>query len=48
MSNIVWAESVGKKLKLFFGVAGISVADMRQYLEFIADQRLMMLGLIKA
>lgn len=30
------------------GVAGLSVADMRQYLEFIADQRLMMLGLNKA
>ncbi|HXF42334.1 MAG TPA: ribonucleotide-diphosphate reductase subunit beta, partial [Pyrinomonadaceae bacterium] len=26
------------------GVAGLSVADMRQYLEFIADQRLVMLG----
>jgi ribonucleoside-diphosphate reductase beta chain len=30
------------------GVAGLSVADMRQYLEFIADQRLMMLGMNKA
>ncbi|MFN6962404.1 MAG: ribonucleotide-diphosphate reductase subunit beta [Pyrinomonadaceae bacterium] len=29
------------------GVAGLSVADMRQYLEFIADQRMMMLGLPK-
>jgi ribonucleoside-diphosphate reductase beta chain len=29
------------------GVAGLSVADMRQYLEFIADQRLVMLGLAK-
>ena len=29
------------------GVAGLSVADMRQYLEFIADQRLVMLGLTK-
>lgn len=29
------------------GVAGLSVADMRQYLEFIADQRLTMLGLQK-
>ena len=29
------------------GVAGLSVADMRQYLEFIADQRLAMLGLTK-
>jgi ribonucleoside-diphosphate reductase beta chain len=27
------------------GVAGLSVSDMRQYLEFIADQRLAMLGL---
>lgn len=29
------------------GVAGLSVSDMRQYLEFIADQRLAMLGLSK-
>ncbi len=29
------------------GVAGLSVADMRQYLEFIADQRLAMLGIPK-
>jgi ribonucleoside-diphosphate reductase beta chain len=29
------------------GVAGLSVADMRQYLEFVADQRLVMLGLQK-
>jgi ribonucleoside-diphosphate reductase beta chain len=29
------------------GVAGLSVGDMRQYLEFIADQRLAMLGLTK-
>jgi len=29
------------------GVAGFSVTDMRQYLEFIADQRLVMLGLQK-
>jgi ribonucleoside-diphosphate reductase beta chain len=29
------------------GVAGLSVEDMRQYLQFIADQRLMMLGLQK-
>ena len=29
------------------GVAGLSVADMRQYLEFVADQRLAMLGLTK-
>ena len=29
------------------GVAGLSVIDMRQYLEFIADQRLTMLGLGK-
>jgi ribonucleoside-diphosphate reductase beta chain len=27
------------------GIPGLSVADMRQYLEFIADQRLMMLGM---
>jgi len=29
------------------GVAGLSVIDMRQYLEFIADQRLAMLGMQK-
>jgi ribonucleoside-diphosphate reductase beta chain len=29
------------------GVAGLSVANMRQYLEFIADQRLVMLGMNK-
>jgi ribonucleoside-diphosphate reductase beta chain len=29
------------------GVAGLSVSDMRQYLEFIADQRLVMLGMNK-
>jgi ribonucleoside-diphosphate reductase beta chain len=29
------------------GVAGLSVADMRQYLEFIADQRMVMLGMQK-
>jgi ribonucleoside-diphosphate reductase beta chain len=29
------------------GVSGLSVADMRQYLEFIADQRLVMLGMQK-
>jgi ribonucleoside-diphosphate reductase beta chain len=29
------------------GVAGLSVSDMRQYLEFIADQRLAMLGIPK-
>lgn len=32
---------------LSLGVAGLSVIDMRQYLEFIADQRLAMLGLQK-
>jgi ribonucleoside-diphosphate reductase beta chain len=30
---------------LDFGVAGLSVTDMRQYLEFIADQRLMALNM---
>lgn len=29
------------------GVAGLSVADMRQYLQFVADQRLTMLGIPK-
>jgi ribonucleoside-diphosphate reductase beta chain len=30
------------------GISGLSVADMRQYLEFVADQRLILLGLPKA
>ncbi len=30
---------------LDFGVAGLSITDMRQYLEFIADQRLMALNI---
>ena len=29
------------------GIAGLSIADMRQYLEFVADQRLAMLGMPK-
>ena len=29
------------------GIPGLSVTDMRQYLEFIADQRLVMLGMQK-
>ena len=29
------------------GISGLSIADMRQYLEYIADQRLVMLGLQK-
>ncbi len=29
------------------GISGLSVGDMRQYLEFIADQRLVMLGMNK-
>jgi ribonucleoside-diphosphate reductase beta chain len=32
---------------LSLGVAGLSVSGMRQYLEFIADQRLLQLGLQK-
>ncbi len=32
---------------LSLGVAGLSTGDMRQYLEFIADQRLVMLGMQK-
>jgi ribonucleoside-diphosphate reductase beta chain len=32
---------------LSLGVAGLSPSDMRQYLEFIADQRLAVLGLQK-
>ena len=30
---------------LQFGVAGLSARDMRQYLQFIADQRLAVLGI---
>ena len=32
---------------LSMGVAGLSVADMREYLQFVADQRLIMLGMPK-
>jgi len=40
--EVQFAEDV-----LSLGVAGLSLNDMRQYLEFIADQRLAMLGLSK-
>ncbi|MCA1608538.1 MAG: ribonucleotide-diphosphate reductase subunit beta [Acidobacteria bacterium] len=40
--EVAFAEDI-----LSLGVAGLSVADMRQYLEFIADQRLVQLGLQK-
>lgn len=38
--EMAFAEDV-----LSFGVAGLSARDMRQYLEFIADQRLKALGI---
>jgi ribonucleoside-diphosphate reductase beta chain len=48
MNEAVECETQFAEDILSGGVAGLSVADMRQYLEFIADQRLMMLGLNKA
>ncbi|MGH9899837.1 MAG: ribonucleotide-diphosphate reductase subunit beta [Pyrinomonadaceae bacterium] len=39
-TELVFAEDL-----LSGGVAGLSVADMRSYLQYVADQRLMMLGL---
>ena len=32
---------------LFGGIAGLSVQDVRRYLEYVADQRLSMLGMSK-
>jgi ribonucleoside-diphosphate reductase beta chain len=40
--EVLFAEDI-----LSGGIPGLSVADMRQYLEFIADQRLAMFGLQK-
>jgi ribonucleoside-diphosphate reductase beta chain len=45
MEEAVEVETVFAKDLLSQGVAGLSVPDMRRYLEYIADQRLVQLGL---
>lgn len=40
--EMLFAEDI-----LSMGVAGLSVADMREYMQFVADQRLTMLGMPK-
>ncbi len=45
LSEAVECETQFAEDVLSKGVAGMSVTDMRQYLEFVADQRLMTLGL---
>lgn len=40
--KMVFAQDV-----LSWGVAGLSIKDMREYLEYVADQRLAQLGLAK-
>ncbi len=45
MKEAVECETLFAEDLLQHGVAGLSATDMRQYLEFIADQRLAMLGI---
>jgi ribonucleoside-diphosphate reductase beta chain len=45
MKEAVECETLFAEDLLQHGVAGLSAIDMRQYLEFIADQRLAMLGI---
>ncbi len=45
MKEAVECETLFAEDLLQHGVAGLSATDMRQYLEFIADQRLMMLDI---
>ena len=45
LSEAVDCETQFAEDVLSLGVAGMSVAEMRQYLEYVADQRLMTLGL---
>ena len=45
LSEAVDCETLFAEDVLSLGVAGMSVTDMRQYLEYVADQRLMALGL---
>lgn len=45
LSEAVDCETLFAEDVLSMGVAGLSVSDMRQYLEYIADQRLMTLGM---
>ena len=45
MREAVECETLFAQDLLSGGVAGLSVQEMRQYLEYVADQRLMMLGM---
>jgi ribonucleoside-diphosphate reductase beta chain len=45
MRDAVECETLFAQDLLSGGVAGLSVQEMRQYLEYVADQRLMMLGM---
>ncbi|XXF80318.1 ribonucleotide-diphosphate reductase subunit beta [Myxococcaceae bacterium GXIMD 01537] len=45
LKDAVECETLFAQDLLSGGVAGLSVADMRQYLEYVADQRLQLLGM---
>lgn len=45
LEDAVTCETLFAEDLLIGGVAGLSIGDMRQYLEFIADQRLQILGI---
>src|SRR5262249_25530714 len=47
MEEAIECEAAFAQDLLSFGVAGLSPRDVRQYLEFVADQRLVTLGLAK-
>ena len=47
MEEAIDCEAAFAEDLLAGGIAGLSVRDVRQYLEFIADQRLATLGLAK-
>ena len=47
LQEAVGCEMVFAQDVLVLGVAGLSIKDMRQYLEYVADQRLAQLGLPK-
>lgn len=47
LTEAVDCEMVFAQDVLSWGVAGLSIKDMREYLEYVADQRLAQLGLPK-
>ena len=47
MDDAIECETQFARDLLDLGVAGLSVSDVRQYLEYCADQRLSMLGMTK-